>query len=349
MSPHATAMVIGKVDSTYRKIKETFGERKTECINIKSSNGKPPLGRKDKGTILRCLNICIFSFSATDVLYQSTWFAFKRLQFLWDKDKPRGGLSTLSTFLLQSKHLINEELKFLKSTICFNYSTGCRMPAPDNEQEQADTQHAEGTIGTISCPPQPVSHKRKRRVEDERLEKAFEILAESASKHQEEDECQIFGNLVVKSMQKYSPINRAEIEHSLVDILLRADRGQYDHFPHPLPSPVHSTYSQYPHHAAQNNVHQLPNPSHFQGYTSPCGWGWQNNTTVTPACRKRRLKGASGALNFGAWVGDQGALRGVLALLPLTCARLLTFIYPIQLPLVNSCSFPTPTVLRMEA
>ena len=38
----------GKIDRAYRKIKETFGDKKSSCMNIKSSDGKPVLGKEGK-------------------------------------------------------------------------------------------------------------------------------------------------------------------------------------------------------------------------------------------------------------------------------------------------------------
>ena len=37
-----------KVDAAYREIKETFGEKKSNCMNIKSLDGKPLLGKEEK-------------------------------------------------------------------------------------------------------------------------------------------------------------------------------------------------------------------------------------------------------------------------------------------------------------
>ena len=41
-------MATGKVTAAYRKIKETFREKRKACMNIKSSDGKPLLGREEK-------------------------------------------------------------------------------------------------------------------------------------------------------------------------------------------------------------------------------------------------------------------------------------------------------------
>ncbi|XP_049762340.1 uncharacterized protein LOC126088253 [Schistocerca cancellata] len=42
------AYLWGKIDTAYRKIKETFGEKRTTCMNIKSSDGNPVLSKEGK-------------------------------------------------------------------------------------------------------------------------------------------------------------------------------------------------------------------------------------------------------------------------------------------------------------
>ena len=38
----------GKIDTAYRKIKDTFGDKKSSCKHIKSSDGKPVLNKERK-------------------------------------------------------------------------------------------------------------------------------------------------------------------------------------------------------------------------------------------------------------------------------------------------------------
>ena len=41
-------LTAGKIDSAYRKIKGTFGERKRKCMNIRNADGKPILSKEGK-------------------------------------------------------------------------------------------------------------------------------------------------------------------------------------------------------------------------------------------------------------------------------------------------------------
>lgn len=75
----------------------------------------------------------------------------------------------------------------------------------------------------------------------------YDITATStASLKAEDDECQIFGNLIVRKMQKYTTTTQSIVQHEIMNILFNADRGYYDANPYPNPSPsVCTPYSQF--------------------------------------------------------------------------------------------------------
>lgn len=157
------------------------------------------------------------------------------------------------------------------------------MPEPDNEQEETERRPtADNTDNMPSLTP-PVSKKRKRTIEDQRLDKAFEILTASVSKERQDDECHIFGNLIAKKMEKYSPITRGEVQHAIMDILLRADRGQYDRNLYPVPSPIHPTNSQYPQYSQNYSGHPPQCPPPMQdSVTSPAPINLLSSQITTP-------------------------------------------------------------------
>lgn len=74
--------------------------------------------------------------------------------------------------------------------------------------------------------------KRQKRVEssvesDEKLDKAFNILsnaAASGNKGPEQNECQLFGNLVAKKIAKYSFELQSNVQQDIMNILFQADR-----------------------------------------------------------------------------------------------------------------------------
>ena len=51
-----------------------------------------------------------------------------------------------------------------------------------------------------SLPPQP--QRKKKKTEDQRLEKAFELLT-ACSKQSMDDECQHFGNIIAAKLRNY--------------------------------------------------------------------------------------------------------------------------------------------------
>lgn len=70
--------------------------------------------------------------------------------------------------------------------------------------------------------------KRQKKSEDsEKLDKAFKILSEAsanANNLREENECQIFGNLVAKKLAKYSSELQSTVQHDIMNVLFKADR-----------------------------------------------------------------------------------------------------------------------------
>ncbi|XP_063223261.1 uncharacterized protein LOC134531480 [Bacillus rossius redtenbacheri] len=139
----------------------------------------------------------------TDEMYRSSWFAFESLRFLLDKNKQRKTISTMRV-----------------------------------ESEERDVEC--GTVGESA--QETVPKKKKQRVEDARLDKAFHILSSTAS--QLNDECQHFGNLVASKLRQYNVDTRCTIENDIMGIFLRANRGFYNntqnfiqpHYPCHFPS-----------------------------------------------------------------------------------------------------------------
>lgn len=77
--------------------------------------------------------------------------------------------------------------------------------------------------------PQIARHTtRKRKCSaDKKLDEAFEILS-NATKVKETNECQLFGQLVGRKLQKYSSESQIAVQEAIMSILFKADRGYYD-------------------------------------------------------------------------------------------------------------------------
>lgn len=111
----------------------------------------------------------------------------------------------------------------------------------------------------MQSPPTPKTTKKRQKIQDERLDKAFELLQQSSSK-KEEDECQIFWNLVAKKLQRYSFEIRTTVQEEIMATLFRAARtlcnsnpnsATIEHIPLPVQQP--STYSTYQQTQHSNN------------------------------------------------------------------------------------------------
>lgn len=95
--------------------------------------------------------------------------------------------------------------------------------------------------------------KKRKRTEDKRLDKAFELLTSAAAKPEEKnDEWYSFGIYIAKKMRLYSTCTRSGVQHAISNIIFNADRGSFDHSyfsersfnPHPSPLQTYPNYSE---------------------------------------------------------------------------------------------------------
>ena len=120
-------------------------------------------------------------------------------------------------------------------------------------------------------PSKPPPRKSRKRMTDERLDKAFSMLQASASvssslSHNEESEHDIFGKLVAKKLQGYSPDVSSIVQEEVMKILFKADRGWYNINNQQLP-PI-----QYP---SQTFSHSNPQTYH---QPQPCHYNYNPNS-----------------------------------------------------------------------
>lgn len=77
--------------------------------------------------------------------------------------------------------------------------------------------------------------KRKKLTEDDRLNKAFEILTNTTLNS---DESQDFGNFVAKKLRKYTSTIQCKIQNAIMGIFLDADSGLYEQRYHTYDLPI---------------------------------------------------------------------------------------------------------------
>jgi hypothetical protein len=70
----------------------------------------------------------------------------------------------------------------------------------------------------------PQLPRKKKKTEDQRLEKAFTLLT-ACSNQTMNDECQHFGNMIAAKLRNYNDTVRCVIQNEIMCIFLNANRG----------------------------------------------------------------------------------------------------------------------------
>jgi hypothetical protein len=141
-----------------------------------------------------------------------------------------------------------------------------------------------------SLPPQP---PRKKKTEDQRLEKASELLT-ACSNQTMNDECQHFGNMIAARLRNYNYKTGCVIQNEIMSVFLNANRGFYERYHHThlqsisppqahFPSGPSKMYPQSinpsPHTSLSSLCFQNPSPS-CSGNTSLSPFSEYNNSIL---------------------------------------------------------------------
>jgi hypothetical protein len=73
-----------------------------------------------------------------------------------------------------------------------------------------------------SLPPRPP--RKKKKAEDPRLEKAFELLT-ACSNQTMNDKCRRFGNMIAAKLRNYNDTTRSVIQNEIMSVFLNANGG----------------------------------------------------------------------------------------------------------------------------
>lgn len=156
-------------------------------------------------------------------------------------------LKTFDYFILDNYYFIPLQLQeYKKTTFCFRFSTKMSLPATqsaeasdlsDAEQGQVVSPRPSTSLGPGPSPG-PISKKsRKNDAHAEKLDKAFQILQNSAARNKEDSECDLFGKLIAKKLESYTKNARIGVQQDVMGIMFQADSGFYDQ-PPPQPGPA---------------------------------------------------------------------------------------------------------------
>jgi len=142
-----------------------------------------------------------------------------------------------------------------------------------------------------SLSPQPP--RKKKKTEDQRLEKAFELLT-ACSNQSMNDECQHFWNMIAAKWRIYNETVRCVIQNEIMNVYLNANRGLYERYRHTHLQPINPPQAHFPSgpskmYPQSNNPHphtslsslcfQNPSPS-CSGNTSPSPVSPYNNSIL---------------------------------------------------------------------
>jgi len=86
-----------------------------------------------------------------------------------------------------------------------------------------------------SLPPQ--QPRKKKKTEDQRLGKAFELLT-ACSNQTMNDECQQFGNMIAAKLRNYNEMARCVIQSEIMNVFLNASSGLYERYHHTYLKPT---------------------------------------------------------------------------------------------------------------
>lgn len=142
-------------------------------------------------------------------------------------------------------------------------------PPSNNTQEQSTLRNISGTIP---------KRTKKCNAQEQRLEKAFNILEASASKSKEETECEIFGKFIGKKLEKYSSTTRINVQQAIMNIMFSADRGHYEPRYEQQRHPIQSNKtSSYPTSLNRSSQYSVPSCSYTPNFEQ-----FQPNTITSP-------------------------------------------------------------------
>ena len=153
-----------------------------------------------------------------------------------------------------------------------------------------------------SLPPQP--QRKKKKTEDQRLEKAFELL--TACSKQSMDECQHFGNMIAAKLRNYNDTVRCVIQNEIMNVFLNANRGFYEGYHHTHPHPINPPQAHFPsgpskylqsinppsHTSLSSLCSQIPSPSCSRN-TSPSPHSEHNNSLPPHSFPKESISPAA--------------------------------------------------------
>jgi len=143
--------------------------------------------------------------------------------------------------------------------------------------------------------PCPRSHqeRKKKKTEDQRLEKAFELLT-ACSNHTMNEECQYFGNMIAAKLRNNNDTIRCVIQNEIKSVFLNANRGFYELYRNTYLQPINPPQAHFPSGPSKKYPQSINPPPHTSlsslcslnpspscsGNTSPSPFSQYNNSLL---------------------------------------------------------------------
>ncbi|XP_018579229.1 uncharacterized protein LOC108917222 [Anoplophora glabripennis] len=185
----------------------------------------------------------------SEEVYHSKWFAFKAMQFLNDKFRPRKSHNT-ETVLLQEENNCFEDNEEAQNIAQKQEYTDDDEDALEEDDTTQSLSAGKNKRRKLFASPKPVFKIQAH--EDPRIDTALDILQTIKEKKQirtEKNECVLFGEYLASQLMKFDDHTRAIVKHSIGNILFDAEMGRYrkgqDLFPNRTPV-MTSTHSPTP-------------------------------------------------------------------------------------------------------
>jgi hypothetical protein len=126
--------------------------------------------------------------------------------------------------------------------------------------DQSETKEGSSSENvTESLPTEPP--RRKKKTENQRLEKAFELLT-ACSDQTMNDEFQHFGNMIATKLQTYDDTIRCVIQNEIMSVFLNANRGFYERYRHTHLQPINPPQSHFPSGPSETYPQSINPPPH---------------------------------------------------------------------------------------
>ncbi|XP_050510472.1 uncharacterized protein LOC126887153 [Diabrotica virgifera virgifera] len=212
-------------DDAWREIGETMDTPAEDCkwkmINLLASF------RREKRKVSR--GTCGIG-KGRDEAYESRWFAYAAMRFLEDRDPPRRRKTTKKDNLHteEQRDVLADEMHLEEAVYQEEEtatSSSSLIPRPDPSRSPRTTANEDT----------PAAKKRlhkKDTSDSEMMSSAFLILknaAESLNQDSTElDEIDALCKYLSAKVHKYSPATQIGVQHAVMDVIMKADRGFFD-------------------------------------------------------------------------------------------------------------------------